>query len=154
MIIVWICFFPKTLEPLWGIRKTFRSVIIPPNTYCDNPTVITDEEAERRLGKWIRTVTTDTDLVYVAGYGARVQLYSERVSPALYFNITQNNYSKAQIYRDLESKPPTIIAIPVFSSYRTWVDQDVRDYVDRFVANRYVFEKCQYGYGIYRRKTN
>jgi len=154
MIIVWICFFPKTLEPLWGLRKTFRSVIIPPKTFCDNPAAITDEEAERRLGKWIKTVTSDTDLVYVAGFGARVQLYSERVSPALYFNITQTNYSRAQIYRDLENKPPAMIAIPVFSSYKAWVDKEVRDYIDKLVADRYVFDKCQYGYGIYRRKSN
>jgi hypothetical protein len=152
MIIVWICFFPKTLEPIWGLRKMFRSVIIPPKTYCDNPGVITDEEAERRLGKWIKTVTTDTDLVYVAGYGARVQLFSERISPALYFNITQNNYSKTQIYRDLENKPPAMIVIPVFSSYKNWVDRDVRDYIDKLVADRYVFDKCLYGYGIYRKK--
>jgi hypothetical protein len=153
MIIVWICFFPKTLEPFWGLRKTFKSVIIPPKAFCDNPTTITDEEAERRLGKWIKTVTINTDLVYVAGYGARVQLYSERVSPALYFNITQNNYSKAQIYKDLENKPPALIAIPVFSSYKAWVDQDVRDYIDKLVTDQYVFENCLYGYGIFRRKS-
>jgi len=154
MIIVWICFFPKTLEPLWGLKKTFRSVIIPPKTFCDNPKAVTDEEAEKRLGKWIKTVTADTDLVYVAGYGARVQLYSERVSPALYFNITQTNNSKAQIYMDLENKPPAMLAIPVFSSYKNWVDQDMRNYIERLATNKYVFDKCLYGYGIYRRKSN
>lgn len=151
MIIIWICFFPKTLEPLWGLRKIVDRPITPPKTYCDNPGAITDEEAERRLGKWIRSETKDADLVYVAGYGARVQLYSERVSPALYFNITQTDYSKAQIYKDLTSKPPEIIAIPVFSSYKAWVDQDVRDYIDKLVETRYKYENCLYGYAIFRK---
>jgi hypothetical protein len=152
MIIVWICFFPKTLEPLWGLRKTFINPIIPPKSYCNSARSITDEQAERRLGKWIKSETLDTDLVYIAGYGARVQVYSERVSPALYFNITQNNYSKSKIYADLWRSPPTIIAIPVFSSYKAWVDQDVRDYLDKMVAEQYQYENCLYGYSIFRRK--
>lgn len=134
------------------MRKIVNRPVVPPKTYCEQPATITDEEAERRLGKWIKSETLDTDLVYVAGYGARVQVYSERISPALYFNITQNNYSKSRIYADLRRFPATIIAIPVFSSYKAWVDQDVRDYLDKIVAEKYRYDNCLYGYTIYRRK--
>jgi hypothetical protein len=152
LVIVWVCFFPKTLEPFWAIKKIVRPPADTPDAYCRQYPQQVDEDAEKKLGLWLKSVTKKTDLIYVAGYGARVQVFSERRSPALYFNVTQNENAKKTIMHDLQTSPPALVVVPAFGNYKDFVHQDLRDFLDQFVARNYAVEKCMYGYTIYRLK--
>jgi hypothetical protein len=150
LILVWICFFPKILEPLWGFKKAVRHVASAP-TY--NPdTIQSDEETEKQLGLWIKNNTTETDKVFVSGYGARVQVFSERLSPTIYFNVTQTAEAKQRLYKDLLLNSPAMLVIPAFENYKNLVGDDIRNFIDQLAAQYYSFDKRMYGYNIYRLK--
>jgi hypothetical protein len=153
LVIVWLCFFPKVLEPFWGVKKLLSRSTINPNSFCHEPVVAANDEAEKQLGLWIKDATKVTDLVYVAGYGARVQAYSERLSPTIYFNITQTAIAKEQLFKDLARNKPALVAVPVFTNYASFVDKDLREYVSDLVAKEYVFQQCLYGYNVYVAKS-
>ncbi|MEO8403917.1 MAG: glycosyltransferase family 39 protein [Chitinophagaceae bacterium] len=150
LVVVWICFFPKLLEPFWGLKKTIRPV--PPVAACTPDLLQSDEAGEKQLGKWVKENTKETDQVFVAGYGARVQVYSERLSPTIYFNVTQTSEAKNQLYKDLEANKPAMMIVPAFSNYKKFVGSDIRDFIEKVIARDYVWERCLYGYGIYRLK--
>ena len=91
-------------------------------------------------------------MVYVAGFGAPVQAYSERISPTIYFNVTQTRLAKARFYSDMHRNKPAIILVPLFSEYHNLVSQDMRQFVDELVAKNYYLDRCMYNYNIYRIK--
>lgn len=147
IIILWITFFPKILEPLVGLKKLVSSSNINAESYCQQ--FKTDDNAEKALGLWIKAHTTEGQKVYVAGFGARVQAYSERQSPAIYFNVTQTKMAKERLFHDLLINQPSIIAVPVFPDYTKYVNEDIRSFINNLVINHYSFQRCLYGYNIY-----
>jgi len=137
IIITWIVFFPKVTEPITGFKKLFT-------------TNNSNEQAEKKLGLWIRDNTKPGDLVFVAGFGARVQLYSERLSPTTYFNVTQTPRAIVQTKMELYLHKPKIIAIPNFPEYNEWVNQELRTFIDSLAAKDYTLIKQYNGYNIYQ----
>jgi len=151
ILLIWIVFFPKSSEPVQNLRKLFSSDQ-PKEQYCQSPYTIPNEGTRKELGRWIRDNTPLKDMVYVAGYGAQIQAYSERVSPTIYFNVTQTPMAKERFYRDMEQHKPAMILLPLFTQYKETVGKDMRDYVDRLVAKDYRPEGCVYNYSIYKSK--
>lgn len=149
LIIVWVLFFPKVIEPYWGVKKWIRPPAIAPGSFCTTGTIQASEEAEKQLGLWIKANTKKTDKVYIAGFGARVQVFSERLSPTRYFNVTQTTKAKETLFKELTLVPPALIAVPAFDNYRKYVQSDIRNFIDSTIAGQYSFDKCLYGYNLY-----
>lgn len=150
VIIIWLVFFPKLLEPLLNIQKVFSEDKSQPDTTCHEPYDKPDEGSRKKLGWWIRDNTSPHDMVYVAGFGAQVQAYSERISPTIYFNVTQTQLAKERFYNDMHKNKPAMILVPLFAEYRNLVSQDMRQFVDELVAKDYYLDRCMYNYNIYR----
>lgn len=152
LLILWICFFPKLLEPLVNLKK----LIIPPSqkkeSYCEGPAVQPDELRSKKLGQWLKFNTQAHQTVFVAGFGATVQTYSERISPSIYFNATQTAIAKKRFFDDMKANKPDVLLVPRFPEYVKYVSPDMRAYVDELAATSYIFVKCLYGYSIYRIK--
>lgn len=150
MITIWILFFPKLLEPLLNIPKVFSGDKGQTDTACREPYDKPDEGLRKRLGWWIRDNTTPKDMVYVAGFGAQVQAYSERISPTIYFNVTQTHLAKERFYSDMHKNKPAMILVPLFSEYKNFVAGDMRQFVDELISKDYYLDRCMYNYNIYR----
>jgi hypothetical protein len=146
---IWIVFFPKTFEPLFAAKKLFIS-----RNKQSMPDSITarleDEGWKRKIGLWIRSKTFPNEKVYVAGYGAQIQVYSERVSPSVYFNVTQTPFAKKRLFSDLSSDKPAMMLIPLSEGYSSAVDTDVRLFINELAAKNYRFDTCMYNYNIFR----
>lgn len=149
ILLIWLVFFPKSLEPLQSFEKLLRDSQRTAQ-YCQSPYVIPDEGTRKKLGLWIRDQTSPADRVYVAGFGAQVQAYSERISPTAYFNVTQTPIAKAQFYSDMQRIKPAMILVPMFAQYKETVGKDMRDFVDSLVRRNYQSEGCQYNYSVYK----
>ncbi len=146
---LWIVFFPKTFEPLFAVRKFFTSKSSQDLT-GKNEVAFENENFKRLVGLWIRSKTNVSDKVFVAGYGAQIQAYSERESPSIYFNVTQTPYAKKRLFDDLSSNKPTIMVIPLTASYTSVVDSDLQFFVKDFVSKNYTLDTCIYDYNIFR----
>jgi hypothetical protein len=120
--------------------------------FCHEPSVQPDESASRQLGLWVKANTAENDKVYVAGYGAQVQAYSERISPTIYFNVTQTRIAKDRLFMDMKENKAQMILVPLFPEYKQWVDSDLRTYIDQLVARDYDFDRCLFNYSIYKLK--
>ncbi len=149
--ILWIVFIPKLTEPatsfkslLTGFKKTNETSAAAPDTH-----------STKMLGRWIRSATTPEDKVFVAGYGAQVQVYSERISPTIYFDndALKTPIEKARFKQDLGSAEPTLIAVPLFYEYKRDVDEDIRNFIDSLTEKDYSLDRSLYGYSIYRRRA-
>ena len=151
MLLICIVFFPKSVEPIQNIERLL-SGIQTKQGYCSAPYTIPDEGTRKKLGQWVRDQTSSGETVYVAGFGAQVQAYSERMSPTIYFNVTQTPMAKAQLYSDLRRIKPAMILVPLFAQYKETVGKDMRDFVDSLVAKDYRLETCMYNYNVYRLK--
>lgn len=151
LIAIWILFFPKSTEPLQAIKKMITPTPDQSAALCAAPHARTDDLSEEKLGTWIREHTRPQDKVLVAGYGARVQLFSQRLSPTVYFNVTQTARAKARFLREVAANKPQLMAIPIFPDYAKYVDADLRQFISRLAQNGYTRDKCLYGYEIYRR---
>ncbi|HEX6180577.1 MAG TPA: glycosyltransferase family 39 protein [Chitinophagaceae bacterium] len=151
LIAIWVLFIPKVTEPLYALRSStpqLRSGAI----NCNPPYPRPNEAAEKNLGLWIRERTQAQDHVLVAGFGARVQLYSARLSPSVYFNVTQTPRAKKQFMSEVIANKPAIIVVPIFPDYKVHVQEDLRSFIDSVAAKEYSkTEDCLYGYAIYRR---
>ena len=77
MLGIWILFFPKSFEPLFAIKKFF----LPGNPSSVNKKSLAyeDENKKKDVGLWIRNNSDVKEKVFVAGYGAQIQAYSERL---------------------------------------------------------------------------
>ncbi len=148
-IIIWICFFPKVFEPLFGVKKLFFGTAGKPSTDICGQTY---EYSKKKLGLWVRANTTEQERVLVAGHGAQVQVYSERLSPTIFFNITQTARAKKIFVAEVGSNKPGMILIPVTGDYNKNVNQDIRMFLDTLVEKNYDRDTCMYGYAIYRLK--
>jgi hypothetical protein len=146
---IWMVFFPKTFEPLYAIKKLFisRSNHLNPNAYG---AVDEDETSKKKVGLWIRANTRATEKVYIAGYGAVAQVYSERISPTIYFNATQTVYAREKLFQDLVSDKPAIVVLPLGQKYLQEVDIKLRVFVDQMIARDYHLDTCIEHYNIFR----
>ena len=106
MIIIWICFSPKLLEPLVTFHEIFKQDSPDPSDFCHTPYIQPDERACKSIGRWVKANTAPNEKVFVAGYGAAVQVYTERLSPTIYFNATQTRIAKARFYKDMKQTSP------------------------------------------------
>lgn len=149
MLIIWICFFPKTTEPLVNIRNLLSGRVDPPVKFGDKP----NEGSRKKLGQWVKANTVETDKVLVAGFGAQVQAYSERVSPTIYFNATQTPIAKQRFFHDLNANKPAMILVPLFAEYTQLVSLDMRQFLDVLIQKDYYLYSNQYNYNIYRLKA-
>ena len=152
MIIIWISFFPKTIEPFVSVKKIFVSPPDKSETYCHEPYQEPDEDSKRKLGLWIKSNTTADERVLIAGYGAAVQVYTERLSPSIYFNVTQTQRAKQIFMKEVYSNKPDMIAVPMFASYTQNVGSDLRLFINDMLEKNYDLKTCMYGYSIYRIK--
>ena len=149
--IMWIVFIPKLTEP----ATSFKSLLLGFKKTNETSSAAPEPHSTKVLGRWIRSATTPEDKVFVAGYGAQVQVYSERISPTIYFDndALKTQTEKARFKQDLGSAKPTIIAVPLFYEYFRDVDQDIRTFIDTLTAKEYTLDRSIYGYGIYRRRA-
>jgi len=154
MLIIWICFSPKLIEPFVNAGRVFSGEFQFPQNFCHEPYVQPDESASRQLGLWIKANTSENEKVYVAGYGAQVQVYSERLSPTIYFNVTQTRIAKDRLFLDMKENKAEMILVPLYPEYRQWVDQDLRTYIDQLVTRDYDFDRCLFNYSVYRLKKS
>jgi hypothetical protein len=152
MIIVWVCFLPKLVEPFVNFQRLFTGEFQKAENYCHEPFIIPDESASRQLGWWVKANTISHQKVFVAGYGSQVQAYSERISPSIYFNVTQTLIAKKRFYEDMKQNKPDMILVPLFPEYKQYVDSDLRLYVDSLVVKDYRFKTCMFNYSVYIKK--
>ncbi|MDB5149022.1 MAG: hypothetical protein JWQ57_3042, partial [Mucilaginibacter sp.] len=85
-------------------------------------------------------------------YGAQVQAYSERLSPTIYFNVTQTDIAKRVFFKELLTNKPGMILVPAFPDYKQNVGPDLRQFVDTLVEHNYYFLTCRDSYNIYKIK--
>lgn len=149
LLALWIVFFPNLSEQLITAKRLLSKENSPIQKFCVPPYTIPDEGTRKLLGQWVRDHTPPQDKVYIAGFGAQVQAYSERISPTVYFNVTQTLVAKARFYSDIRSNKPPMILVPLFTEYEQTVGADMRQFVDSLVAKNYQLQCCMYNYGIY-----
>jgi hypothetical protein len=149
MLGLWLVFFPKTFEPLFAVKKFFNSKT---NQRINGnyKTAFESENFKKLLGLWIRSRTLTSEKVYVAGYGAQVQAYAERVSPTRFFNVTQTPFARKRLFSDLLTSKPSMIVIPLSESYSNVVDADIRLFVNELTSKNYRLDTCVYNYNIFR----
>jgi hypothetical protein len=153
MIIIWIIFFPKLVEPLVGLKKWIvHDGANQAETDCKPSAVTPDELTQKGLGLWIKLNTSPDKRVLIAGFSAEIQAYSERISPSIYFNATQTTRAKSVFMEELGRNKPEMILIPRFASYQQNVSPDIRRFIDNFVESYYLYDSCRYGYAIYKIK--
>lgn len=152
VIAVWIIFFPKVTEPLIAIKRmTIGSKNKVMQDNCMAPYPRPNEQKEKALGLWIKSNTNAEDKVVVAGFGARVQLYSERISPSVYFNVTQTPVAVERFKKEVLADKPAMIGVPVFLDYTKYVKVELREFIDSLIKAEYSHAQCMNGYGIYKR---
>ena len=152
LLIIWICFSPKLVEPLLNFKRIFTGEFQKAENFCHEPFIQPDESADRQLGWWVKANTTVREKVFVAGYGSQVQVYSERVSPSIYFNAALTRIAKERFFHDLKQNRPDMILVPLFPEYKQYIDADLRLYVDELVAKNYYFDRCMFNYNVYKIK--
>jgi hypothetical protein len=150
MLIIWICFSPKIIEPFLNFKRLFTGEFQKAENFCHEPFIQPDESASRQLGRWVKANTTADEKVFVAGYGSQVQAYSERTSPSIYFNATQTQLAKERFFKDMKQNKPAMVLIPLFPEYKQYIDADLRLYVDDLVARDYYFDRCMFNYNVYK----
>jgi hypothetical protein len=153
LLAILVIFFPNISEQLANFDNVIAGSKATEQHFCASPYAIPDEGARKELGWWIRDNTSPGDKAYIAGFGAQVQTYSERVSPTVYFNATQTQLAKAKLFSDLRSNHPQIILVPLFPEYKQTVSGDMRDFVDSLVAKNYMVTGCMYNYEVFKLKN-
>lgn len=139
-LIVGLCFFPKRVEPFVVLKNVFNK---------KEEMTVFGEGSKKKLGLWIKSNTSQTEKVLILGNGAQVQVYSERLSPALYFNNTATTRAKKQFFHDLETTRAKMILIPVTDAQLRLVDKDIKNAVDILIRDKYHLKQILYGYAVY-----
>jgi hypothetical protein len=149
---IWLIFFPKLTDPLSSMKKLFvpATNVYPPEKI--NTNLQPDDDTRKLLGLWIKSHTEESDKVLVVGYGAQIQAYSERISPTIYFNVTQTAHAQKIFFEDLKANKPEMIVVPAFQEYASLVNAGIRTFVSDVVTHDYLYEQCLYGHNIYRKK--
>jgi hypothetical protein len=149
MLGIWLVFFPKSFEPFFAIKRIFLSKS---GQFLSGEKAVSveDENLKKQIGVWIRDNTHPEEKVFISGYGAQIQAYSERLSPSIYFNVTQTVFAKNRLYADLSSGRPALIVVPRQERYLNSVDADIRSYIASLASGNYHLDTCLYNYNIYR----
>lgn len=158
-LVIAVLWIPIYIEPIAALKK-----FIFPSGDADRSLILSEEPYPRledndlkQVGLWIREHTGEDDLVYVAGYGASVQAYSERISPSKYFDamFVKTPGADKQLRNDLQVKSPELILIPLNHDYEKWVPSSIRMIVEKIVQKKYRHKTCYYGYNIFEKiRTN
>jgi len=122
-----------------------------PYDYCEGSMTPPDHK-KVNVGETIKGLTEPHDRVLVAGFGAIVQVYSDRVAPTIYFNVTQTEKAKQVFFSQVRASPPKLIAVPVFDQYKQTVQPEIRNFVDSLAAT-YENRGCIDGYNIFIRRN-
>lgn len=152
LIAVWLLFFPKITEPLIALKRSITGEKPALQLIPEEPVVRPNEQMEKAAGLWIKSNTSPGDKVLVAGFGARVQLFSERLSPTVYFNVTQTPLAIQRFKQDVLKDKPALIAVPLFEDYKRYVNEDLRKFIDSVTAQDYSFRSLQMGYGMFEKR--
>ncbi|MBS1933585.1 MAG: glycosyltransferase family 39 protein [Bacteroidetes bacterium] len=152
VIITVLLFFPETTEPILVLKDIFLNHENVKTNAEQNTNTQPDENGKKEFGLWIRSNTTSNDKVLIAGYGAISQAYSERISPTIYFNVTQTPTAKQRLFEELDHNKPFMIAIPNFPEYSVYVSADIRKFIAQLAATEYYQVQNLYGYKVYERK--
>lgn len=150
LLVILVLFLPNFSEPIRNIKNVNAGNTTKASQLCTAPFTIPDEGTRKLLGWWARDNTKPQDKVYVAGYGAQVQVYTERISPTVYFNVTQTARAKARFFDEMSTNTPEIILVPLFPQYAQLVDPDMRQFIDTLMAKKYQLQGCMYNYHVYR----
>jgi len=152
LIIIWITYFPKLLNPLINARHLIFPESATATIGCEPPYPPANDNLKKKMGLWIKSHTYVQEPVFVAGYGAIVQAYSERQSPTVYFNVTQTATAKRRLFADLANSKPAMVVIPLSDDYASSVDDDIRNAIDSLVTRNYSYTNCMFSYAVYRLK--
>lgn len=150
MIITWIVFFPKLLEPVFNLKKLLYKKADQEMINDSPPYAWPDEETRKKLGWWVKNHTTERQKVYVAGFGSQIQVYSERQS--VYFNQMQTPLAKKELYNNLLRDKPAMILVPLYPEYQQYIGPDLRGFVDSLTSRDYKLAATKCSYHIYTLK--
>jgi hypothetical protein len=150
--IVAIVFFPKTLEPIYGIKNSLYPIPEKSEQFCTAPFKQPDPYQLKLLGQWLKLNSKPSDKVLVAGMGAQVHAYSERLSPSIYFNATQTDAAKKRFFQDVVTSYPDIILIPKFSYNGKKNNDELMNFISDLAAKKYSLNGCYFGYDLYIKK--
>ncbi|HZX59250.1 MAG TPA: hypothetical protein VFE54_11010, partial [Mucilaginibacter sp.] len=150
-VIICIVFLPNFFEPLGNLKRMVFGTKMKSPRYCVEPYIKPDEGDLKKLGLWVKANTGEQQRVLVAGFGAQVQVYSERLSPSVYFNVTQTEAAKKRFFEDLKQTEPAMILVPLYFDYRELVDPHIQLIIDNMVIKDYYQDQCIYNYTIYRK---
>jgi hypothetical protein len=152
LLIIWILFFPKLIEPFVSFKHLLFPPRVNPSISCNAPFPHPDDLARKKMGTWIKENTSENTTVFVSGYGAQVQAYSERISPTRYFNFTQTRDAMISIKQELSANKPGMIVVPVFAEYSGSMNPEIEAFIEGLISTEYLSEGCRFGYTVYRRK--
>ena len=150
-VIICIIFIPNFFEPISNLKKLVLGTKVQSPVYCVQPYIKPDEGDLKKLGQWVKANTNEHQKVLVAGFGAQVQVYSERLSPSIYFNVTQTEIAKKRFFEDMKQDKPTVILVPLYFEYQELVDPDIQSFISNMVAREYYQDQCMYNYNVYRK---
>jgi hypothetical protein len=119
---------------------------------CYTSAVASTDWEKKHLGIHIQGLSGPNDKVLVAGFGAIVQAYSDRLSPSVYFNVTQTETAKRRFFYDVSQNLPKIMAIPKSNQYRATTQPEIRNFVDS-LSRTYDSTDCVGGYNIFIRRN-
>ena len=154
MLMVWVCFSPKIVEPFLNFTRLFTGEFQKAENFCHEPYIQPDESASRQLGLWIKANTRTTEKVFVAGGGPQVQAYSERLSPSVHFSAGETKSARERFFKDMKQNKADMILVPLYPEYRYYLSSDLLSYVDELTAGDYYFVRCLFNYNVYRLKIN
>ncbi|MBS1532510.1 MAG: glycosyltransferase family 39 protein [Bacteroidetes bacterium] len=152
MLIIWVCFSPKIVEPFLNFTRLFTGEFQKAENFCHPPYIQPDESASRQLGQWVKANTKADELVFVAGGGPQVQAYSERISPSIHFSAGETLKARQRFLSDMRKNKADMILVPLYPEYRYYLTSDLLNYVDSLTAKHYYFVRCMFNYNIYRLK--
>ena len=149
-LLIWM---PIYLEPVAAFRNYLRkqSPAITSPEDCRPPYPVPGRAERKALGLWLKRHSNPEDYVFVAGYGATIQAYSERLSPSRYFAGSLPGAAPA-LRADLALRRPRWIVLPKFPEYEDWVHPALRAVIERYVTENHLFRECMWGYQLYEIK--
>jgi hypothetical protein len=149
LVVTWISFFPKHIEPPLALKNILKPGRVQERPFCEDASLKVFDEDKRKLGEWIENSSVISEKVYIGGMSAVVQVYANRISPAIYFNATQTAHAIQKTKDDLGQNKPAFILVPQSDEYLR-VDPSIRKLINEMVMREYRYEGCKYNYAVYR----
>jgi hypothetical protein len=147
-----LCFFPGLREQVETIRQLFtRPGVVDAAALCDPPYSPLDNISQKRLGCWIRDHTHETDRLLIPFFNPTVQVYSERLSPTIYFSLNEDPKARERFCQEVRARRPEMVIIPLGEEFRKFVSSGMRSWIQQMLDTGYRGDGCMYGYAIYRK---